>query len=306
MIRTLRRYVAEINGTEKEYVELSMDSTDTKPDAAGLINGSIINETDTGKVYMLDEDSGEWVEQFNLQDMGGGSSLPAVTSSDNGDVLTVVEGAWAKAAAPSGSFVIPLTMTYNNGWVYTNSEITIQDVIDAVDAGKNVIAICETASPYVAYYYRLDCCYRSDSSGTIVGANLTFRSCETYSANATYLTTLFTSSGASSLDSTISLNSVTQMIFNPAGDIELTESNGNYVSSQDGSAVTKNTRFWMNPQTYSQSWATNVRWFTTVSMCTDAFTNLQVIIKDELTGSLYKSEASPYATLNFQPYTPTP
>lgn len=32
---------------------------------------------------------------------GGGSSLPEVTSDDNGDVLTVVEGAWAKAA-PSG------------------------------------------------------------------------------------------------------------------------------------------------------------------------------------------------------------
>ena len=104
MIRTLRRYVAEINGTEKEYVELSMDSTDTKPDAAGLINGSIINETDTGKVYMLDEDAGDWVEQFSLQDMGGGggSSLPAVTSSDNGDVLTVVDGEWA-AVAQSGS-----------------------------------------------------------------------------------------------------------------------------------------------------------------------------------------------------------
>ena len=32
---------------------------------------------------------------------GGGSSLPAVTSEDNGDVLTVVDGAWDKAA-PSG------------------------------------------------------------------------------------------------------------------------------------------------------------------------------------------------------------
>lgn len=32
---------------------------------------------------------------------GGGSSLPDVTSDDNGDVLTVVDGAWAKAA-PSG------------------------------------------------------------------------------------------------------------------------------------------------------------------------------------------------------------
>ena len=33
---------------------------------------------------------------------GGGSDLPEVTTDDNGDVLTVVEGAWAKADAPSG------------------------------------------------------------------------------------------------------------------------------------------------------------------------------------------------------------
>lgn len=34
---------------------------------------------------------------------GGGSSLPSVTVSDNGKVLGVVEGAWAKMDAPSGN-----------------------------------------------------------------------------------------------------------------------------------------------------------------------------------------------------------
>lgn len=36
---------------------------------------------------------------------GGGSDLPAVTAADNGDVLTVVNGAWDKAA-PSGGGVL--------------------------------------------------------------------------------------------------------------------------------------------------------------------------------------------------------
>lgn len=44
------------------------------------------------------------------------SELPAVTSSDNGDVLTVVNGAWAKAEAPSG---LPEVTAADNGDVLT-------------------------------------------------------------------------------------------------------------------------------------------------------------------------------------------
>lgn len=44
-----------------------------------------------------------------IAEAGGGSSLPEVTADDNGDVLTVVSGEWAKAAlpaSPSGLCVI--------------------------------------------------------------------------------------------------------------------------------------------------------------------------------------------------------
>ena len=40
---------------------------------------------------------------------GGGADLPEVTSDDNGDVLTVVEGEWAKADPSGGKFVVTLS-----------------------------------------------------------------------------------------------------------------------------------------------------------------------------------------------------
>lgn len=43
-----------------------------------------------------------------------GIGLPAVTSEDNGDVLTVVEGKWAKAAVPKE---LPAVTATDNGSV---------------------------------------------------------------------------------------------------------------------------------------------------------------------------------------------
>lgn len=48
------------------YVEISGDSTETKP-AAGIADGSIFVESNTGKVYFFNEKSGDWVEQFSFQ-----------------------------------------------------------------------------------------------------------------------------------------------------------------------------------------------------------------------------------------------
>lgn len=45
---------------------------------------------------------------------GGGSGLPAVTSDDNGDVLAVVSGAWAKSSNP-----LPAVTLNNDGQVLT-------------------------------------------------------------------------------------------------------------------------------------------------------------------------------------------
>lgn len=74
MIRTIRRLVATDGGDNKEWIELTTLSSDTKP-TSGIINGSIATEVDTGKVFFFDETAGEWVEQFSFQNAGGGGGV---------------------------------------------------------------------------------------------------------------------------------------------------------------------------------------------------------------------------------------
>lgn len=54
-----------IKGNDR-YVEISGDSTDTKP-TANIVDGSIFAESNTGDVYFFNEESGDWVKQFGFQ-----------------------------------------------------------------------------------------------------------------------------------------------------------------------------------------------------------------------------------------------
>ena len=60
------RIVAVVNGENIIYKEISGDSTDTKP-TAGICDGSIFSESDTGDVYFFNEKSSDWVKQFSFQ-----------------------------------------------------------------------------------------------------------------------------------------------------------------------------------------------------------------------------------------------
>ena len=57
-------------GNAVYYKEGSCDSTEEKPtgaDAAGISEGSVLVETDTGDVYFYNTVSNSWIKQFSLQ-----------------------------------------------------------------------------------------------------------------------------------------------------------------------------------------------------------------------------------------------
>lgn len=66
MRELVKRAYADENNVNLFYVELAGNSDETKP-TTGIIDGSICTETDTGKVFFFNEDSGDWVEQFSFQ-----------------------------------------------------------------------------------------------------------------------------------------------------------------------------------------------------------------------------------------------
>lgn len=76
--------------------------------------------------------SGDIVTAEKLNKIENGivsGGLPSVTSTDNGDVLTVVEGAWAKAAPSGGGALIvhEVEGVLDKTW---------QEISDAVDSGR--------------------------------------------------------------------------------------------------------------------------------------------------------------------------
>ena len=64
---------------------------------------------------------------------GGGSELPEVTADDNGDVLTVVEGAWAKAE-PAGGGALVVNITWDDQDVGT-ADKTAGEIMEAAQSG---------------------------------------------------------------------------------------------------------------------------------------------------------------------------
>ena len=74
-----------------------------------------------------------------IEEGGGGSGLPEVTSADNGKVLGVVNGAWDKTES-KGLFVA--TITYSEGLAGYICDKTNEEILAAIAAGNTVVAKC--------------------------------------------------------------------------------------------------------------------------------------------------------------------
>ena len=95
-----------------------------------------------GGTYTADDDTvSELLEQVDaaFAGGGGGSSLPEVTSDDNGDVLTVVEGAWAKATPKNNEFVVTYTVTESEGAMSATCDKEYSDIVSAIEDGKQIV-----------------------------------------------------------------------------------------------------------------------------------------------------------------------
>lgn len=122
------------------YVKLGGSLTDTYN---GIANGIKVG------LYKRIPDIIEAVKEK----ASGGAGLPEVTAADNGDVLTVVEGAWAKADAPSGGDVLnvgfSVSFTDPSNPVYS-CDTSFADIAAAYASGTQVIA---TMDGWQASYY---------------------------------------------------------------------------------------------------------------------------------------------------------
>lgn len=66
MVRFVQTAQHISDGNVLSQIEGSCLKADTKP-TAGIANGSIMVEVDTGKVFFFNEGAGTWVEQFSFQ-----------------------------------------------------------------------------------------------------------------------------------------------------------------------------------------------------------------------------------------------
>lgn len=146
------------NIREAKYIVDEENEKDLIPDE-DKVQGTRVLVIEENKEYRMDS-AGNWVEITKCGGCSGG--LPSVTSSDNGDVLTVVDGAWAKAA-PSGGGALIVNGTFDE----QTGEITLDTKAGvmwaAIQAGKLIYLFMVSPTEETVMNMITDCYYTDDS-----------------------------------------------------------------------------------------------------------------------------------------------
>ena len=106
------------------------------------------SKEDKGK-YAVVDDNGNW----NFGSGESGSSLPEVTSADNGKVLTVANGVWT-AVLPT-SDVVRVVFNYNYQTQALTANMSSTEVLTEIAQNKFVYAVLNTIDDegYITYRF---------------------------------------------------------------------------------------------------------------------------------------------------------
>ena len=118
----------------------------------------------------------------------GGSSLPAVTSMDNGSVLTVVEGEWNKAQISNEIELVTFTQMAGTSGTCSHS---FSQISNAVTAGKLVILKYIPSGDGDAEYHMLNKIIDATSSGVGVPSYVYFSGSIDYGDSKLNFTTVY-------------------------------------------------------------------------------------------------------------------
>lgn len=113
-------------------IEYSLTKIAETLETGSNVNLPAVTSDDNGDVLTVVE--GNW----SKADIP--SQLPTVTATDNGDVLTVVEGAWAKATPSGGGGCLYVTFSTEDEGTTWTADKTFAECLEAYAYGSAVIA----------------------------------------------------------------------------------------------------------------------------------------------------------------------
>ena len=151
-VEELKGLYVKMGGSIEDVVDIQTDAEMIEKIKEVAIPAELpsVTSEDNGDVLTVVE--GEWAKAE------AGSSLPDVTAEDNGDVLTVVEGAWSKATPSGGENIINFTGTNFNGTNVSFTNLTfeenISEIFNSIDTdnfSKTILKGTDTANNTILF-----------------------------------------------------------------------------------------------------------------------------------------------------------